>query len=181
MSYVYDAYIFHYIVDQGMTFLCMASEDTKRRLTFSFLEDIMKNWRERYGIVEQTALAFSLNDVFSPVLRERMDYYSSSPTADTISVVQARIDNVKDIMVENIDRVLERGEKIELLVDKTEQLSHQAFKFEKGARTLKNDMYWRAVRNKCIILFVILLIILFITLMVCGLSMGKCSSTSSSK
>ena len=36
--------------------------------------------------------------------------------------LQARIDSVKDIMVDNIDRVLERGEKIELLVDKTDRL-----------------------------------------------------------
>ena len=40
MSYVYDAHVFHYIVDQGITFLCMADESTKRRITFAFLEDI---------------------------------------------------------------------------------------------------------------------------------------------
>jgi len=34
-------------------------------------------------------------------------------------------------MIDNIDRVLERGEKIELLVNKTDQLNQQAFKFEK--------------------------------------------------
>jgi hypothetical protein len=39
---------------------------------------------------------------------------------------------VKDVMIENIDRVLERGEKIELLVDKTDRLNQQAFKFEKS-------------------------------------------------
>lgn len=40
MSYVYDKHVFHYIVDQGMTFLCMSDENTKRRITFAFLEDI---------------------------------------------------------------------------------------------------------------------------------------------
>lgn len=35
-------------------------------------------------------------------------------------------------MIENIDRVLERGERIELLVDKTDRLNQQAFKFEKS-------------------------------------------------
>lgn len=37
-------------------------------------------------------------------------------------------------MIENIDRVLERGERIELLVDKTDRLNQQAFKFEKTVR-----------------------------------------------
>jgi hypothetical protein len=35
-------------------------------------------------------------------------------------------------MIENIDRVLERGERIELLVDKTDKLSQNAKKFEKS-------------------------------------------------
>lgn len=72
MSYVYDKHVFHYIVDQGITFLCMSDEGTKRRITFAFLEDIKKLWRERYGTVEQNALPFSLNDLFSPILRQKI-------------------------------------------------------------------------------------------------------------
>lgn len=48
--------------------------------------------------------------------------------------MQAQIDEVKDVMIENIDRVLERGERIELLVDKTDKLSQNAKKFEKTVR-----------------------------------------------
>ena len=72
MSYVYDKYVFHYIVDQGITFLCMSDESTKRRVTFAFLEDIKKNWRENYYAIERTALAFSMNESFSPVLRDKI-------------------------------------------------------------------------------------------------------------
>lgn len=39
-------------------------------------------------------------------------------------------------MIENIDRVLERGERIELLVDKTDRLSQNARKFEKSVKSL---------------------------------------------
>ena len=72
MSYVYDNYVFHYIVDQGITFLCMSDESTKRRITFAFLEDIKKVWRENYLAVERTALPFSMNEAFSPVLRQKI-------------------------------------------------------------------------------------------------------------
>jgi vesicle-associated membrane protein 7 len=51
--------------------------------------------------------------------------------------VQAQIDTVKDVMIENIDRVLERGERIELLVDKTDRLNQQAFKFEKSVSIVR--------------------------------------------
>lgn len=43
-------------------------------------------------------------------------------------------------MVHNIERVLERGERIELLVDKTDNLNQQAFAFKKRSTQLKvND------------------------------------------
>ena len=38
----------------------------------------------------------------------------------------SQVSEVKNIMVDNIEKVLERGEKIELLVDKTDNLRFQA-------------------------------------------------------
>eukprot|EP00428_Durinskia_dybowskii_P069876 CAMPEP_0170390250 /NCGR_PEP_ID=MMETSP0117_2-20130122/19043_1 /TAXON_ID=400756 /ORGANISM="Durinskia baltica, Strain CSIRO CS-38" /LENGTH=174 /DNA_ID=CAMNT_0010646277 /DNA_START=167 /DNA_END=691 /DNA_ORIENTATION=+ len=174
MSYVYDNYVFHYIVDQGITFLCMSDESTKRRITFAFLEDIKKVWRENYLAVERTALPFSMNEAFSPVLRQKIEFYNSNPTSDNISKVQAQIDTVKDVMIENIDRVLERGERIELLVDKTDRLNHQAFKFEKTSRTLKNTMYYRKIRNIAILVVFVALIIFFIVAIICGFDFKNC-------
>ena len=55
-----------------------------------------------------------------------MDYYASDPSADKIGQVQSKIEENKNVMRDNIDRVLERGEKIELLVKKTDELGHQA-------------------------------------------------------
>lgn len=123
------------LVDQGITFLCMADETTKRRVTFAFLEDIKSLWREKYGHVEQKVLAFALNEAFSGVMEKRMKQYNDNPNnIDNIDKVQAQIDNVKDVMIQNIDLVLQRGEKIELMVDKTERLNQQAVKFEKSVR-----------------------------------------------
>jgi hypothetical protein len=39
--------------------------------------------------------------------------------------VLLQVNEVKDVMVENIEKVLERGERIELLVDKTDVLRNQ--------------------------------------------------------
>lgn len=64
--------MFHYLVDEGITFLCMADEAMKRRITFSFLDEVKRVWRENYRGVEQTALAFSLNASFAPVLRQQI-------------------------------------------------------------------------------------------------------------
>lgn len=58
-------------------------------------------------------------------------------------------------MCENIDNLLERGEKIELLVDKTDKLSQTAFKFEKSSRALKRSVYCNRIRMYLIAFVVI--------------------------
>lgn len=139
MSYVYDSSTtFHYIVDSGITYLCMASEMTKRRIPFAFLEDIRIRFKQQFGDAIHTAIPFSMNEDFSPVLKRQMEYYNGDPSADKITKVKGELEEVKGVMVENIEKVLERGEKIELLVDKTDRLNQTAFKFEKTSKQLKD-------------------------------------------
>ena len=52
-----------------------------------------------------------------------------------VGELRSEVDDLKNIMVRNIDTLAERGEKLELLVDRSEQL-------EAGVRNLK-----RGVRN----------------------------------
>ena len=81
-------------------------------------------------------------------MQEKMEYFSSNPNADAINRVRGGIADVKNVMIENIEKVLERGERFELLVDKTSQLGQEAFIFKKEARRLKQQMRWK-VREKC--------------------------------
>jgi vesicle-associated membrane protein 7 len=46
-------------------------------------------------------------------------------------------------MVQNLERVLQRGEKIELLVQKTEELQSNAMDFRKVAVVLKRHFWWQ--------------------------------------
>lgn len=174
MSYVYDNHVFHYVVDNGITFLCMTDEAMKRRVTFSFLDEVKRAWRDNYQGVEQTAIAFSLNDQFAPVLERQIEEFNTNPSADNISKVRSQIDNVKGVMIENIDILLERGEKIELLVDKSDKLNHQAFKFEKSSKALKSTMMCKKIKVYILIFVVIGVIAFFIAAMVCGMDFKKC-------
>jgi len=51
---------------------------------------------------------------------------------DSITNINEHINEVRDVMVDNIEKVLDRGEKIELLVGKTEQLSEVGNIFFRG-------------------------------------------------
>jgi len=40
MSYIYDTYVFHYIQEDRLTYMCMGDDQAKRRIPFAFLEDV---------------------------------------------------------------------------------------------------------------------------------------------
>ncbi|KAI7901051.1 synaptobrevin-domain-containing protein [Cokeromyces recurvatus] len=137
--------------------MCMADDSFGRRIPFIFLQDLKNKFLSTYG--RKRALdspPFGLNE-FSRVIEKQMDYFSTNPNADRLKQVHGEIEQVKDVMVHNIERVLERGERIELLVDKTDNLNQQAFAFKKRSTHLKRAMWWKntkIITMICLVCFV---------------------------
>jgi vesicle-associated membrane protein 7 len=174
-SYSQERHIFHILRLGGIIYLCMVNDAFGRRIPFAFLEEISTRFSKTYGRVAQTALAYAMNDEFSRVLSQQMEYFSSNPNADTINRVRGEIAEVKSVMVENIDKVLERGEKIELLVDKTDALQGDAFRFKKQSRRLKQAMWLKNAKLTAVLTGVILLVLyIFVSLVCGGLALSGC-------
>lgn len=129
-----------------------------------------------YGDRAQTAIAFAMNAEFARVLQDRMDFFNDNPAADSFGKVKGQIEDVKGVMVENIEKVLQRGEKIELLVDKTEALNQSAKKFQKASKSLKTAMWWKNVKMWILISVIVALICWLIASFVCGFNFDKCKS-----
>jgi len=169
MTYVYDDYVFHYVVDSGICYLCMSDEKNKHRKAYSFLVDMKDHFLAQYGLeAAQLAIAFSFNEEFSKVICERMEYFNSGQTVDSIDTLKHQIDEVKEGMIQNIEKVLERGEKVELLVDKTDRLNQQAYRFESSSRNLRRHMHWKRIRKVVILTVVVMLLTFFAATSFCG-------------
>merc|ERR1712157_600360 len=97
-----------------------------------------------------------------------MEYYSNNPEADRMSKLKSDIGGVKSTMVTNIEKVLERGERIELLVDKAESLENRAVHFKKNASVLKRSLWWKNVKLIVVIVFVVLILIYVCVAIACG-------------
>jgi hypothetical protein len=69
---------------------------------------------------------------------------SSTPVAmDKFSRVQDDLDEATEIMRHNIERVVDRGEHLELLVDKSEGFSNSARQFQKHSSGLRQALWWK--------------------------------------
>uniref|UniRef100_A0A0D3BSQ7 Longin domain-containing protein n=1 Tax=Brassica oleracea var. oleracea TaxID=109376 RepID=A0A0D3BSQ7_BRAOL len=126
-TYNCDGHTFNYLVENGFTYCVVAVESAGRQITMAFLERVKEDFNKRYGGGKATtAKPNSLNKEFGSKLKGHMQYCVDHPEEiNKLSKVKAQVTEVKGVMMENIEKVLDRGEKIELLVDKTENLRSQ--------------------------------------------------------
>ncbi|SAL96173.1 hypothetical protein [Absidia glauca] len=73
--------------------------------------------------------------------------------------VQQQVDEVVGIMQENIDKVMQRGEGIQQLRGKTEDLQSTAGHFRRGANQVRKRMWWKDLKWKIIIAVTIIAIL----------------------
>lgn len=91
-----------------------------------------------------------------------------------MAAVSSKVAEVKDIMVQNIEKVLDRGEKIDMLVDRTAQLNMTAQRFQKNARDVRRTMWWRNVKVWALIVLIAAFVIWAISAWACGIDYSKC-------
>ncbi|VEN39863.1 unnamed protein product [Callosobruchus maculatus] len=123
LTYSHGNYLFHYASENGIIYMCITDDEFERSRAFLFLNEIKRRFQSTYGSSVETAIAYAMNSEFSKVLANEMKHYSESHDVDTISKVHSELDELKNIMVKNIDNVAMRGERLELLVNKAENLN----------------------------------------------------------
>lgn len=88
---------------------------------------------------------------------------------DAITNVQSEIENVRGIMSQNIESLLERGERIDLLVDKTDRLGGNAHDFRVRSRGLRRQMWWKNVKLMALLILVAVFLLYLFVGFGCGL------------
>lgn len=69
-----------------------------------------------------------------PSLAQDLIKYQKPEEHDSLLKIQKNLDEIRDVMVRNIDEVLKRGETLDDLMQRSEDLSGVAYQFYKGAK-----------------------------------------------
>ncbi|KAK5121448.1 hypothetical protein LTR85_005281 [Meristemomyces frigidus] len=192
LTYTHNENFIHYIADAapssnnpdslsagGLTYLVVAKADLGRRVPFGFLVEIKKRFLKEYD-PERTnfsSLPAYGAAAFNGQLKQLMVDYGTTKAGqnDAFANVQSEIDNVRGIMTENIERVLERGERIDLLVDKTDRLGGSARDFRVRSRTLRRKMWFKNVKMMILLVVVCIFLVYLLVGFGCGLpAWGRC-------
>jgi vesicle-associated membrane protein 4 len=76
---------------------------------------------------------------------------------------QQQIDDTVGVMKDNINKVSQRGERLDTLQDKTDNLAVSAQGFRRGANRVRKQMWWKDMKMRiCIIVGIIILLIVII-------------------
>eukprot|EP00298_Acanthocystis_sp_HF-20_P028963 c7826_g1_i1.p1 GENE.c7826_g1_i1~~c7826_g1_i1.p1 ORF type:complete len:227 (+),score=57.63 c7826_g1_i1:30-683(+) len=172
MSYQHEKYFFHYLVERGLTILCMTDESISSRVSFLFLDEI----KRKFSVYEgrwQSAPSFSFNQEFAPVLKEQIKLFEAR-AGSSLDAVRGELDEVKTIMVDNIGKIINRGDKLESLVEKTETFNAQSLNFRRSTSQLHNKLWWQNCKTNIFILIVFLAVFFAFAATVCGSSFQRC-------
>lgn len=181
LTYTHGNYHIHYMAEApsehgpyssagGLTFLLVAESSLGRRVAFGFLFEVRRRFLAAHP-ADTTDFADMPNygaGSFNGELRTLMVEFGTADGAgsDAIGNVRREIDDVRGIMTRNIEGLLERGERIDLLVDKTDRLGGSAREFRVRSRGLKRQMWWKNVKLMGLLGLVLVLIVLAIVIAV---------------
>lgn len=85
---------------------------------------------------------------------------------EKIQKLQQHVADVSNIMTENINKILERGQRLDNLEGRSEMLSSRADEFRVTSRRVSRKMWWQNMKLNLIIGSVVVIIIIVIVIIV---------------
>lgn len=92
-------------------------------------------WRQGTNLAAQAS--------FAPTMLQRMEQANSS---GKLALVSQQVDEVKGMMADNIELLLERGQKLEEMDEKASALSKMSHQFHRGARAARRIQMWQQAK-----------------------------------
>ena len=173
-----EGYLHHYIVEHQILYFCVARPNMPSRIAFEFLDDLKKNFKRiltgnesSYPLDLKTSV--SEQNALGSMIREKLEQFNH-PDTDKISAARRQIEDVKQVMLQNIDSVIRRGEHIDTLVDRTSELSAYADNFKVRSRTLQRKIMWQNIKTLGVLVLCVITLCTLLGMMVCDIDFRKC-------
>lgn len=150
-------YVFHYLLENRICYLCLCEKTFSKRLAFSYLEDLANEFQLQYGQRLYTVsrpYSFIEFDTYIQSARKKLN---AARSRRNINAISNDLQDVQRIMVQNIGDVLQRGAAISDLDSKASNLSLMSQNYKKGARLLNTRAtYAKVVAGSIIIICFVL-------------------------
>jgi len=144
-SHKFEKYLMSSLIDDGVLFLVISDgkEDSDLALSIGFLEELKNEWHSRNH--NKMSADLSLRDIPWPKYIESklVEWSSKNAKSEKMKELQKGVKEVKEIMKDNMELLIQRQERIDTVMDKTEQMQVDSFQMKSGATQLKKKLWWK--------------------------------------
>ncbi|KAH6593841.1 hypothetical protein BASA50_007067 [Batrachochytrium salamandrivorans] len=131
-----DNYTGHvYARQDGLISVIVTDAEYPPRVAFSILARLLDEFGQKFPQSKRTELSPEKTSQLYPELRDHLVKAQDPHSADPFMKVQRELDETKIVMHKTLDSLLQRGEKLDDLVARSEQLSDQSRMFYKTAKS----------------------------------------------
>jgi synaptobrevin family protein YKT6 len=114
---------------QGVAFVCITDEEYPPPVAHNLLGKIGGEFRSKYPRTAYAEFTKDSPPLSFPELTSYLAKYQNPEEADSIMKINKELEETKIVMMQTIDSMMERGEKIDNLVAKSDGLSAQSKMF----------------------------------------------------
>eukprot|EP00550_Attheya_septentrionalis_P010879 CAMPEP_0198303260 /NCGR_PEP_ID=MMETSP1449-20131203/56795_1 /TAXON_ID=420275 /ORGANISM="Attheya septentrionalis, Strain CCMP2084" /LENGTH=178 /DNA_ID=CAMNT_0044005747 /DNA_START=495 /DNA_END=1031 /DNA_ORIENTATION=+ len=132
-SITHEGYVVHcYVRSDGLGGTVISDLEYPARVAFVLLTQMLDEFSQVVGDSWKTATV--AESVSFPPIEGYLEKYQDPAAADKVTKIQKDLDETTQILHKTIDSVLQRGEKLDNLVEKSDDLSRQSKMFYKSAK-----------------------------------------------
>lgn len=136
-------FTFHVLLAEGVAYIGLADKLYPRKLAFSLLTDLKKEFYSQYGaVVESTVRPYAFIK-FDSFIQKTKKSYQDVRAKQNLDRLHEELVDVTKIMTESINDVLERGNKLEKMSLLSSNLSQESRRYLQNTRRLNWMMLWR--------------------------------------
>lgn len=124
-----------YVRSDGLAGLLATDAEYPSRVAFSALNRILDEFSQKYPPSKWNGLTAASTSTNYPELKANLVKCQDPASADPLMRVQRELDETKIVLHKTMESMLQRGEKLDDLVNKSDQLSTQSKMFYKTAKS----------------------------------------------
>ena len=133
-------------------------------VAFSYLADLKKKFFSLYDKQKiQTSYSYQLKS-FSDEIQKLQDFYIKNPQSK-LAMLKNNINQTSEIMHQNVEKLFQRSEKLEITLQKSNNLLGNSDVFYKNIHRMKMKQKYK--RLKYIALFILIVLIMALLIYFC--------------
>ena len=132
-------HLMHYVVDDGVCYLCVCDRTYPKKLAYQYLEELQQEFAKQNGReVDAVARPYAFIK-FDTFIQRTKALYSDARTQRNLNKLNTDLADIQQIMTRNINDIMAQGEGLDRVSAMSGNLSEASKKYSKRARDLSRQ------------------------------------------